>query len=260
MTINLREKMFRAWYWYVNRVDKNAEVLFMNFGHNDSNKRIPLKEENEPNRYSIQLYHHLACEIDINNKDIVEIGCGRGGGLSYITSEFKPASAKGIDLDKRAINFCSNYYKLNGLSFIQGDAQNLSLGENTCDVVINVESSHRYPDMMAFLGEVSRILRSDGYFLFTDFRYDFEIEGMKKELERSGLTVVKESIINNEVVAALELDDMRKRRLVKKLTPKILHKTALNFAGAVGSETYKQFSSGKYVYFSYVLKKVSEVA
>jgi len=178
--------------------------------------------------------------------------------LSYITENFSPATAIGIDLDKQAVSFCNEHYTLDGLSFLQGDAQKLSLADNTCDVVFNVESSHRYPDIKAFLGEVSRILRPEGYFLFTDFRYDYEIEDLKKELETSGMTVLKQKFINQEVVAALELDDERKRKLVKKLAPRFLHKIALNFAGTIGSETYNQFASGKYIYFSYVLKKRKE--
>ncbi len=255
MKFNFRESVFRIWYWYVNKIDKNAEVLFMNYGFSENGQNIPLDDKNEPNRYSIQLYHHLANEAEIKNKDIVEIGCGRGGGLSYIANQFSPASAIGVDLDKRAMSFCNDHYKEKELSFLQGDAQNLSLESNAYDVVVNVESSHRYPDMSAFLGEVSRILRPDGYFLFTDFRYDFEIEDVKKKLELSGLTVLKERFITEEVVKALELDDARRRILVKKLAPKFLHKIALNFAGTVGSETYNQFALGKYVYFSYVLKK-----
>jgi SAM-dependent methyltransferase len=256
MKFNFRESMFRFWYRYLNNVDKNAEILFMNYGYSDKDQEIPIDEQNEINRYSIQLYLHLVCATEIKNKDIVEIGCGRGGGLSYITKNFLPASAKGVDLDKQAVSFCNRHYTLDGLSFLQGDAQNLSLEDNSCDVVINVESSHRYPDMKAFLGEVSRILRPNGYFLFTDFRYDNEFEDMKKELEFSGMKVVKERFINKEVIAALEKDDERKRKLVKKLIPKILHKIALNFGGTIGSETYNQFASHKYIYFSYILKKL----
>ncbi|MEA3479364.1 MAG: class I SAM-dependent methyltransferase [Bacteroidota bacterium] len=255
MKFNIRESLFRIWYWYVNKADKNAEILFMNYGYSDKDQEIPMEEQDNPDRYAIQLYHHLASAAGIKNKDIVEIGCGRGGGLSYITRNFSPASAKGIDLDKQAVSFCKRHYALDGLSFLQGDAQNLSLKNNSCDVVINVESSHRYPDMAAFLGEVSRILRPGGYFLFTDFRYDYEMEDMKKELKLSGMIVLKEKIINQEVIAALELDDERKRKLVKKLAPKFLHKIALNFSGTIGSETYQRFVSHKYIYFSYVIKK-----
>jgi ubiquinone/menaquinone biosynthesis C-methylase UbiE len=256
MKFNFRESLFRSLYWYVNKVDKNGDILFMNFGFSDKDQAIPLDEHDEPDRYSIQLYHHLISETEIRKKDIVEIGCGRGGGLFYITKNFAPASAKGIDLDKQAVTFCNRHYRLDGLSFLYGNAQNLSLKDNSCDVVINVESSHRYTDMEAFLGEVSRILRPNGYFLFTDFRYDHEIEKMKKQLSMSGMSVLKEKFINKEVVTALESDDERRRILVKKLVPEFLQRIALNFAGTIRSETYNRLASGKYMYFSYILKKL----
>ena len=255
MNLNLREILFRTWYWYVNKADKNAEIVFMNYGFGGKEHHIPLEDHHEPNRYSIQLYHHLADQVEIKNKNIVEIGCGRGGGLSYINRKFSPASAKGIDLVNKAVTFCNRYHKHERLTFAQGDAQNLNLENNTCDVVINVESSHRYPSMSSFLKEVNRILRPNGHFLFTDFRYDHEMDHLKKEIEMSGMSVLKERYINHEVVEALKLDDERKRRLVKKLAPKFLHKTALNFAGTVGSETYNLFANQKYIYFSYILKK-----
>lgn len=255
LKLNLRENFFRIWYWYVNKVDKNAEILFMNYGYHDENQKVTIDGHNEHNRYSIQLYHHLASAAEIQNKDIVEIGCGRGGGLSYIAKKFSVASALGVDLNKQAVAFCNKHHKVDGLSFRHGDAQNLDLAHNTCDIVLNVESSHHYPNMQAFLHEVHRILRPGGYFLFTDFRYDFEMEDMKKLLETSGLTVMKENLINKEVVVALELDDKRKRELIKKLAPKFLHKIALNFAGTVGSDTYNKIASNNYVYFSYVLRK-----
>lgn len=256
MKFNFRERMFKIWYWYVNKVDKNADILFMNYGYSFNDQEIPLDEQDEPNRYSIQLYHHLTGATEFKNKDIVEIGCGRGGGLAYITRNFSPATAKGVELDKQAVAFCNRHYSLNGLMFLHGDAQNLNLENNSCDVVINVESSHRYPDIKAFLKEVSRILRPGGYFLITDFRHDYDMENFMNELELNGMSVLKEKFINKEVVAALELDDERKRKLVKKLIPKIIRKIALNFAGTIGSETYNRFLSHKYIYFSYVLKKL----
>lgn len=255
MNIYFRELLFRIWYWYVNKADKNAEIVFMNYGYAGKDHTLLLDKLHEPNRYSIQLYHHLAQQVEIKDKNILEIGCGRGGGLSYITRNFSPASAKGIDLVKKAVSFSNRHHKLDGLSFAQGDAQKLNFENNSFDVVINVESSHRYPAMSSFLKEVSRILRPDGHFLFTDFRYSHEMDDLKKELDSTGFSVLNERCINHEVVEALRLDDERKRKLVNKLAPKFLHKTALNFAGAIGSETYNQFATRKYIYFSYVMKK-----
>jgi SAM-dependent methyltransferase len=255
MKDNFRNWLFRTWYWYVNKIDRKGEILFMNFGYAGTTLSITLEEKDENNRYSIQLYHHLASAVGLKNRDIAEIGCGRGGGLEYIVKQFSPASAAGIDLDRQAIAFCNRNYALEGLKFLQGDAQKIPLGNETCDVVINVESSHRYPDMQMFLSEVYRILRDDGYFLIADFRYDYEIPVLQKQLQSSGLLQLKEEFITGQVVNALELDDGRKRKLVEKLAPRFLHKTALNFAGAIGSRTYDQFVSREYVYFSCIFQK-----
>lgn len=255
MKTSLREWLFRIWYWYVSNIDKNAEVLFMNYGYSSPDQDLQLDDKDEPNRYSIQLYHHLAAVIDLNGKSLLEIGSGRGGGLSFLANNFPLAKALGVDLNQRAANFCNKHYKIDGLSFMQGDAQNLDIEDNSFDAVLNVESSHRYPDMDAFLAQVKRILKPGGHFLFTDFRYDYEMDELKKQLENTGFTLVKEELITPKVVKALELDDERRRKLIKKLAPRILHKIALNFAGTVGSETYNYFADRKYEYFSYVFQK-----
>ena len=246
--------VFRIWYRYVNSRDKQAEVIFMNYGFSDDEKEVQLDEENEINRYSIQLYDHLAEQVEIKGKDIVEIGSGRGGGLSYITGRYAPKSAKGVEIDKTAVSFCQSHHKHENLSFVQGDAQKLSLEDNSVDVIINVESSHRYPEFDSFLSEVNRILRPGGYFLFTDFRYDHKMESMMEKITASGLKITKTRNINKEVIKALDLDHERRSSLVKKLTPKMVHKVGHGFAGAIGSPTYNKLSSGEFVYFSYVLQ------
>ena len=79
------------WYWYINKSDKNAEILFMNYGHADTTPAITSGwQKMNHNRYSIQLYHYLASAIELQNKDIYEVGCGRGGGLDYIARHFSP--------------------------------------------------------------------------------------------------------------------------------------------------------------------------
>ncbi|MDF1546552.1 MAG: class I SAM-dependent methyltransferase [Bacteroidales bacterium] len=255
MKINFREWLFRIWYWYVSNIDKNAEVLFMNYGYSSADQNIDLDEKDEPNRYSIQLYHHLAAAVDIQNKSLLEIGSGRGGGLSFVARNFPVKEALGVDLNERAAKFCNKYYKISGLKFMQGDAQNLDIEDNSFDTILNVESSHRYPDMKAFLSEVKRILKPGGHFLFTDFRYDYEMEELNNYLNETGFIKIREELITPKVVKALDLDDERRRKLVKKLAPGFLQKIALNFAGAKGSETYNYFAERKYEYFSYVFQK-----
>lgn len=252
---NFRDWIFRTLYKYVSSVDKKGEVLFMNYGYSNGEEVKFQNPGDEANRYSIQLYHLLANAINMDKKHLLEVGSGRGGGLAYVNSQFKPESATGMDLDQTAVAFSNKFYKHPNMSFVQGDAQQIPLESNAYDIVMNVESSHRYPNMGMFLSEVHRVLQPGGHFLFTDFRYDHEIAELQKQLLDSGLTLIKEEDITHNVVTALELDDKRRRDLVKKLAPKMFQSVALNFAGTKGSSTYNQFLKREYVYMNYVLQK-----
>lgn len=254
--MNITDLKFKTVYWAVNKLDKYEEVHFMNFGYNDPEKVLSLEPGDETNRYSIQLYQHLTDMIELNDKDIVEIGSGRGGGLNYLAKKYSVNSLKGIDLSESAIAFSNKHYKFGNLSFQHGDAQEIPLLNNSCDVVLNVESSHRYPKMDRFLAEVKRILKTGGHFLFTDFRYDYEWTELQGLFESSGLKILTEKDITPFVICALEMDDQRRRALVKKLAPKYLQGAILNFAGTVGSETYNYFSCRKYIYKSYAFRKL----
>lgn len=256
MKVSLRDRMFRIWYWYVNKIDKNADITFMNYGyHNAELPAVALTSDDEKNRYSIQLYHRLASAVGLKDKKILEIGCGRGGGLAFVARQFAPAHATGLDLDQRAANFANQHYPDQNLSFVQGDAQALPFENETFDSVLNVESSHRYQSMPTFLAEVQRVLKPGGYFLFTDFRYDHEMAELEETLKQTNLVQTGHEAINPHVVAALERDTPNRQRLVKKLAPRFLHKTALNFAGAKGSDTFNKIKNREYIYFLYIFRK-----
>jgi len=247
--------IFRKWYWYISKIDRRKEILFMNFGYHNDNEKTDLSEEDEKNRYSIQLYNKLVSFAELADKKICEIGCGRGGGLSYVHKTFKPLRSAGLDLNRKAVDFCNSHYNQEGLTFIQGNAQELPFEKNAFDIVLNVESSHRYLLFSKFLSEVHRILKSGGYLLLADFRHDHKMAKMKDDISNSGFEVLHYELINDSVVNALEADDARKRDLVKRLVPPFLENTSLNFAGTIGSTTYHRYNSGKYLYFIYVLRK-----
>lgn len=251
----VRSLMFRVWYWYISRIDADNEIVFMNYGYHDPSKTVDLDQKDESNRYSIQLYHRLASSVDLKNKSIVEVGCGRGGGLSYVAKTFLPSDALGIDLEKRAVSFANKYHTEDALYFLQGDAHFLPIESNTYDVLLNVESSHRYLDFNQFLSEVSRVLKQDGYFLYTDFRNPEEMQELKESLNSLDMKLIEEEEINHHVVSALIHDTPRRVNLVEKLIPGFLKKTALNFAGVVGSEIYYQILSGELVYYVFVFQK-----
>jgi SAM-dependent methyltransferase len=109
----------------------------MNYGYaplHDHSETVKLDETDEPNRYFIQLYHHVVSAVDLTNLDVLEIGSGRGGGASYINRYLKPKALTGVDFSDKAIQFCKYTHDINGLSFIKGDAESLSFDAGRFDV------------------------------------------------------------------------------------------------------------------------------
>lgn len=255
MKKKLKNAFFRIWYWYVSAVDKRAEVTFMNYGYSKDNYKIKLDENDRKNMYSAQLYDFIARSIDIKGKDILEVGCGRGGGLSYINRYLSPNSAIGLDLNNRAIEFCKKYYSNERIEFLQGNAQSLNFQDNTFDVVINIESSHRYSQMDRFLYEVYRVLKPGGFFLFADFRHENELEKLNIQLENSNFTFVKDEIITANVLEALKLSSTERVKLIHKLVPKFLHGLGEKFAATEGTTTYNKFATQEFEYLFFILMK-----
>ncbi len=247
--------LFKMLYWYISSVDKKREVVFMNYGYHDSKEIIELHPEDEVNRYSIQLYHRLAKMTNIKDKNIIEVGSGRGGGLAYIAKMFKPATAIGIDLNTKAVEFSNANHNCKGLSYQHGDAQKIKLNDNSVDVVFNVESSHRYPKMDLFLNEVYRILKPGGHFLYTDFRNKEDMEALTMLLSKYAFVKFDEQLINEQVNLALELDSKRRMALVQRLAPPFIKRYIHDFAGSVGSPTFNNIKKGNMVYFVLCFQK-----
>ena len=255
MKEKLKNYLYRIWYWYISTVDKEAEIIFMNYGYSKNDHKIKLDKFDEKNRYSAQLYHLVATGVNIKGKDILEVGCGRGGGLSYINRYLTPGSATGVDLNKKAIEFCKKYYSNEKIEFSQANAQNLDFRDNTFDVVINIESSHRYSQMNMFLYEAYRVLKPGGFFLFADFRNKTELNKLNTQLKQSDFHLAKEEIITQNVIEALKLATRDRQELIKKLIPKFLQYLGKNFAATEGSMTYNKFVTREFEYMFYVMTK-----
>src|SRR6201994_4214821 len=166
------KKIFRYFYpMMTRRLGQQDDVQFLNWGYEeDPPLGLPLDPSDEPNRYSIQLYHQTATQADISGKKVLECSSGHGGGASYLTRTLKPASYTGLDFNAAGVEFCQQRHKLPGLNFVHGDAENLPFPDESFDAVINVEASHAYPHFDRFLKEMVRGLRPGGHFLYVDFR------------------------------------------------------------------------------------------
>lgn len=246
---------FRIAYWFISTIDKKGEVCFMNYGYSEQGKELKLEAGDEKNRYAIQLYNQLAVAIPIADKDILEVGSGRGGGLNYIYQQFSPKSATGIDLNEKAIAFCLNQYNSKALRFIRGNAENLPISTACMDIVINVESSHGYPHIDKFFSEVNRVLKPGGYFLFADFRPKSNVSDLLKNIHESGLKIISERWITENVVAALDLIHTAREQQIGRLVPFMFRGMSRQFTALKGTSMYNSFKSGDFEYVLFIIQK-----
>lgn len=254
----LKEPIGRFWYSYLGKKDIDTAMTFMNYGYHstDGNSTgLQLLAPDESERFAFQLYNHVVSGYDLAGKQLLEVGCGRGGGASYIMRYLKPEKFIGLDLAPKLIDFCNNQHQYQGLSFVQGNAMDLPFPDRTFDAVINIESSHNYGDTDLFFTEVSRVLINDGRFLFTDFRKQEELSKLDQQLNNAGFNTLSKTNISQNVVSALTHDHDRRLELIRQTLPGWAVKTAKNFVALQGSPRYTALANESFQYWSYNLIK-----
>lgn len=250
--------LWKTWYQFLSRRFHRSEWTFMNYGYapvSGNSKTIDLEPEDEEDRYYAQLYYHVASGLDLSGKDVLEVGSGRGGGCSFIARYLKPRSMTGIDYSETAVKLCRNIHSVEGLTFVQGDAERLPFEAHSFDVVMNVESSHCYGSMEAFVHEVFRVLKPGGRFLFTDFRGAENLDTLRVFMTSAGFSIIEEENITKNVVKAMDHTGEQKSGLVNAHVPAILKRSFRHFAGVPGSRVYNSFKNGEVQYVRYVLEK-----
>lgn len=228
-------------------------ITVMNYGfaelHGDGVRpavEVPASLERE--RYGLQLYAFATRGVELEGKDVLEVGCGRGGGGAFLFEHGKPRSMTCLDLSRDAIAFCRSRHAAAGLSFQVGDAEALPFPANTFDVVVNIESSHNYNDCAAFYRGVRRVLRPGGTFVYADFFRAQSLPAVRGLLDREGMLVDSETLITPNIVAACEVDHERRAALIRKAVPFALRGFMKTFSATRGSAMLRALDRGAIEY------------
>ncbi len=251
---------WKYWYPYLTRRLKKSDVLFLNYAFVDETTFTPqleLQSGDEKNRACISLYHHLAKQVALSGKQILEVSCGHGGGASFISRYHHPRHMTAVDLNYEGIRFCRERHQLSNLDFAAANAERMPLAGNAFDVVVNVEASHAYGDFPAFVKEVFRVLKPGGYFLYADFRPRKELANWETELLREKFQLVCSRDITRQVVRGMEQNSERLNELVLKALPFYLRSMGRIFAGIKGTRIYLGLKKNNLVYRSYCLQRLT---
>jgi len=255
----IRRVAFRMLFEYLARRSRDFSAwTHMNYGYADGpgdGHTIVLEPKDEAERYCHQLYHHVVNDIDLTGKDVVEVSSGRGGGGAFLHRYHCPRTLTGIDIASAAVSFCRRVHRLRGLRFLQGDAEDLPIFDNSVDAVINVEASFCYGKIDRFFAEVHRVLRPGGDFLYADLRLAEEVDDLLAALRRSGLDLLEMEDITANVIRALDLDAERRVSDTGANAPWFLRHAMRTFAGAPGTRIPTLLSQRRMRYFRILLRK-----
>jgi len=214
-------------------------------------------EGDHPQRFQHQMYLQLLQRLREARGvkpglKLLEVSCGRGGGLNAVLSKAPEIDATGLDVAHSAVDFCRKAYGENGrLRFVQGSALELPFPDASFDAVLNVEASNDYADRALFFREVARVLKPDGILLYADTMKQGRRGGMEQDLAAAGFQAEFRDITRN-VAEACRLDSPRRREVIRRHAPvlgRLLLKRQLhNYAAIEGSSKFDAFVQGRRTY------------
>lgn len=148
--------------------NKYNKVEFMNHGFFPNDKI--LKQKDLLFKYEATLYLKLLENIKTKGLTLLDIGCGRGGGLNILKEYLKLKKVYGCDINSTAIKYCRENYK--DTSFEICSSEELKYDSKSFDLITNVESFHCYENKENFFKEAARVLKNKGCLLMADINLD----------------------------------------------------------------------------------------
>jgi len=118
---------------------------------------------------------HLDLRRDLAGKDLLEVGCGRGGFTVWLASQpARPKSLVAADVSPVAVQKGRVFASSQGLHTIQwsvGDIQNLAHRAGSFDTIISCETVEHLHDPSRAVAELARVLRRGGRLFLTTPNY-----------------------------------------------------------------------------------------
>jgi phthiocerol/phenolphthiocerol synthesis type-I polyketide synthase E len=204
------------------------------------------------NRNSVKLVLEVVADCPIEGRRVLDVGCGRGGAVHVLTHFFAPAGVTGLDLSPAAIDFCRRAHRHPRVRFELGDAEHLPFANDSLDVVINIESSHTYPNIQSFYDEVWRVLVPGGYFLYTDVHLVAKWLECIAYLQSLGFLIERNVDITTNVLRSCdEIARTRVQAFAAGNDPELMK----NFLAVPGSEVYDAMQQRLWAYNILKLRK-----
>jgi O-methyltransferase len=187
----------------------SPKLVFLNYGCADTGSETCrwMTPKDRRYRYHLNLVKRVMAGVEMADRIVLEVGSGRGGNCYYLSRYTQAKEIYGIDLCEGNVRFCRAAHRLPNVTFLRADAEQLPFGNETFDVVLNLESSHCYAGFERFLAEVHRVLKPQGMFCYADLWFleflKLDWKQRQKALDLSPFTLLAEEDISEPVFEAL---------------------------------------------------------
>ena len=119
-------------------------------------------------------WHRNALQVapKLNNKNILEIGCGAGELSIYLAS--RGAKITAIDFSSIAVGFSKENAAMhheNKIDYLVADAQFLPFGNDIFDIIFSCECLEHVSEPLNALKEMNRVLKPGGEVILTTENY-----------------------------------------------------------------------------------------
>jgi ubiquinone/menaquinone biosynthesis C-methylase UbiE len=218
--------------------------LFLNYGYESETQSPELTGKLKRTLFSQRsatLVHKVLAECPLDDKEILDIGCGRGGTIHLIKQSSTPRSITGVDLSSEAIRFCREFHGNEHTSFTTADAEELPFRDRSFDVVVNIESSHSYPNRERFCAQVARVLRTNGWFLHADVLSTNEFQRLAGWLSEHGMIRMRDIDVTANVLKSCEAEALQRAAVLKDAAER---RSIETFVGSPGTDIYQGLCAG----------------
>jgi ubiquinone/menaquinone biosynthesis C-methylase UbiE len=146
--------------------------IFMNDGYVELDAdgypepvNLTLSEKYKDWKHQVNLYRKLLdlANLNTNTGTLVEVGCGKGGGLSFYKDYYDFKQLIGIDINPAHIEICKSH--TTGIEFLTGSATYIPLESEFADIILNVEATAHIDGHEKYIDEVYRVLKPNGLLL-----------------------------------------------------------------------------------------------
>ncbi len=124
-------------------------------------------------RVQRQLAIYKFCSQFVENKFVLDVGCGEGFGTYYLGQKAKKII--GIDNSQKSIEIATKNYKDENIEFIQMNAEKLEFPEENFDSVISMGVIEHVKDYESYLREMKRVLKKGGVCVLSFLKRKYKV-------------------------------------------------------------------------------------